>query len=86
MVKEGKISEEKLNKIVERTKKGGAEIVKYLEKGSAFYAPAASGVEMAESYLKDLKKQLWTPSHTKKLTYEKMPAFFLLFIFFCENY
>ena len=45
-------------KLVERTKKGGAEIVKYLEKGSAFYAPAASGVEMAESYLKDLKKQL----------------------------
>ena len=32
--------------------------MKYLEKGSAFYAPAASGVEMAESYLKDLKKQL----------------------------
>ena len=39
-------------------KKGGAEIVKYLEKGSAFYAPAAAGVEMAESFLKDLKKQL----------------------------
>ncbi len=57
-VKEGKISKEKLNEIVTRTKKGGAEIVKYLEKGSAFYAPAASGVEMAESYLKDLKKQL----------------------------
>ena len=56
--KEGKISKEKLDQIVERTKKGGAEIVKYLEKGSAFYAPAASGVEMAESYLKDLKKQL----------------------------
>ena len=47
-----------LNQIVERTKKGGAEIVKYLEKGSAFYAPAASGVEMAESYLNDLKKEL----------------------------
>ncbi len=58
LVKEGKISQEKLNQIVDRTKKGGAEIVKYLEKGSAFYAPAASGVEMAESYLKDLKKQL----------------------------
>ena len=43
---------EKLNEIVDRTRKGGAEIVKYLEKGSAFYAPAASGVEMAESYLK----------------------------------
>ena len=58
LVKEGKIKKEKLNEIVDRTKKGGAEIVKYLEKGSAFYAPAASGVEMAESYLKDLKKQL----------------------------
>jgi malate dehydrogenase len=58
LVKEGKITKEKLDQIIDRTKKGGAEIVKYLEKGSAFYAPAASGVEMAESYLKDLKKQL----------------------------
>ena len=58
LVKEGRISKEKLDEIVDRTKKGGAEIVKYLEKGSAFYAPAASGVEMAESYLKNLKKQL----------------------------
>ena len=57
LVKEGKISKEKLDAIVNRTKKGGAEIVKYLEKGSAFYAPAASGVQMAESYLKNLKKQ-----------------------------
>ena len=58
LVKEGRIKKEKLDEIVNRTKKGGAEIVKYLEKGSAFYAPAAAGVEMAESYLKDLKKQL----------------------------
>ena len=58
LVKEGKITKEKLDAIVDRTKKGGAEIVKYLEKGSAFYAPAASGVEMAEAYLKDQKKQL----------------------------
>ena len=58
LVKEGKISKLTLDKIINRTKKGGAEIVKYLEKGSAFYAPAASGVEMAESYLKNLKKQL----------------------------
>jgi len=58
LIKEGRISKEKLDQIVDRTKKGGAEIVKYLEKGSAFYAPAASGVEMAECYLKDLKKQL----------------------------
>ncbi len=57
-VNEGLISKTKLEDIVNRTKKGGAEIVKYLEKGSAFYAPAASGVEMAESYLKDQKKQL----------------------------
>ena len=58
LVKEGKIKKEKLNQIIDRTKKGGAEIVKYLEKGSAFYAPAASGVDMAESYLKNLKKKL----------------------------
>ncbi len=58
LVKSGKLSQEDLNKMVDRTKKGGAEIVKYLEKGSAFYAPAAAGVEMAESYLKDLKKEL----------------------------
>ena len=58
LVKEGKLSQEKLDNIVERTKKGGAEIVKYLEKGSAFYAPAASGVQMAECYLNDMKKEL----------------------------
>jgi len=52
------ISEEKLDKIVDRTRKGGGEINKLLEKGSAFYAPAAAGVEMAESYIKDLKKTL----------------------------
>ena len=53
-----KLPKDKLDEIVNRTKKGGAEIVKFLEKGSAFYAPAASGVEMAESYLKNLKKEL----------------------------
>ena len=63
IIADGKISKEKLDLIVDRTKKGGAEIVKFLEKGSAFYAPAASGVEMAESYLKDLKKQLPCAAH-----------------------
>ena len=58
LVKEGKLKKDILDSIVVRTKNGGAEIVKLLEKGSAFYAPAASGVEMAESYLKNLKKQL----------------------------
>ena len=52
------IGNEKLDLIINRTRKGGAEILKFLEKGSAFYAPAASGVEMAESYIKDLKKTL----------------------------
>ena len=52
------IDEKKLETLLERTRKGGAEIVKFLEKGSAFYAPAAAGVEMAEAYLKDMKKQL----------------------------
>ena len=56
LVKENKISKSKLDEIVNRTRKGGAEIVKLLEKGSAFYAPAASGVEMAEAYIKDQKK------------------------------
>tara|TARA_B100000029_G_scaffold224616_1_gene222484 strand:+ start:817 stop:1758 length:942 start_codon:yes stop_codon:yes gene_type:complete len=52
------INKEKLDQIINRTRKGGAEIIKFLEKGSAFYAPAASGIEMAESYIKDLKKTL----------------------------
>ena len=58
LVKEGKISEERLEIINQRTRDGGAEIVKFLEKGSAFYAPAASGVEMASAYLRDEKKLL----------------------------
>ena len=58
LVKEGKISQARLEEINQRTRDGGAEIVKYLEKGSAFYAPAASGVQMAEAYLKDEKKLL----------------------------
>ena len=58
LVKDGKISEERLESINQRTKDGGAEIVKYLEKGSAFYAPAASGVQMAEAYLKNTKQIL----------------------------
>ena len=58
LVKEGKISQERLESINQRTRDGGAEIVKFLEKGSAFYAPAASGVQMAESYLKNTKQIL----------------------------
>jgi len=52
------VTEEKLDLMIDKTRKGGAEIVKFLEKGSAFYAPAASGIEMAECYIKNLKKIL----------------------------
>ena len=58
LVKQGKISVERLESINQRTRDGGAEIVKYLEKGSAFYAPAASGVEMAKAYMNNENKVL----------------------------
>lgn len=58
LVKEGKLSNDRLENINQRTRDGGAEIVKFLEKGSAFYAPAAAGVEMASAYLNDRKKTL----------------------------
>ncbi len=56
MVKNGDISQEKLDEIIERTRNGGAEIVGLLGNGSAFYAPAFSAIAMAESYLKDQKR------------------------------
>lgn len=52
------IDQETLDKIVDRTRNGGAEIVKYLKTGSAFYAPSSAVVEMVESILKDKKKIL----------------------------
>ena len=58
LVKMGWITQEKLDSIVKRTRGGGGEIVALLKTGSAFYAPAASAVAMAESYLKDQKRIL----------------------------
>ncbi|MBY0355110.1 MAG: malate dehydrogenase [Rickettsiales bacterium] len=58
LVKMGKISQEALDKIIQRTRDGGAEIVKLLGNGSAFYAPASSAIAMAESYLRDQKRIL----------------------------
>ncbi|ABV94609.1 malate dehydrogenase [Dinoroseobacter shibae DFL 12 = DSM 16493] len=58
LVEMGWTSQEKLDAIVQRTRDGGAEIVGLLKTGSAFYAPAASAVEMAEAYLKDQKRLL----------------------------
>jgi malate dehydrogenase len=58
LVKMGWTTQEKLDKIVQRTRDGGAEIVALLKTGSAFYAPAASAIAMAESFLKDKKRVL----------------------------
>ncbi|MEM9707151.1 MAG: malate dehydrogenase [Pseudomonadota bacterium] len=58
LVSMGWTSQENLDAIVQRTRDGGAEIVGLLGNGSAFYAPAASGIEMAEAYLKDQKRLL----------------------------
>ena len=58
LIKMGWSTEEKLAEIVQRTRDGGAEIVKLLKTGSAFYAPASSAIEMAEAYLRDKKRVL----------------------------
>ena len=58
LVKMGWIEQSRLDEIVQRTRDGGAEIVKLLKTGSAFYAPATSAIAMAESYLKDKKRVL----------------------------
>jgi malate dehydrogenase len=58
LVKMGWTTQEKLDGIIQRTRDGGAEIVGLLKTGSAFYAPAASAIEMAEAYIKDQKRLL----------------------------
>ena len=58
LVRMGWTTQARLDAIVERTRKGGGEIVNLLKTGSAFYAPASSAVAMAESYLKDKKRVL----------------------------
>lgn len=55
LVKQGKITQQRLDEIVQRTRQGGGEIVALLKTGSAFYAPATSAIQMAESYLFDKK-------------------------------
>ncbi len=58
LIKMGWTTQAKIDAIVDRTANGGGEIVKLLERGSAFYAPAASAISMAEAYLKDKKRVL----------------------------
>ena len=63
LVKMGWTTQAKLDAIVERTRKGGGEIVNLLKTGSAFYAPAASAISMAESFLKDQRRVLPCAAH-----------------------
>lgn len=63
LVKMGWTTQERLDEIVQRTRDGGAEIVSLLGNGSAFYAPAASAISMAESYLLDKKRLLPCAAH-----------------------
>ena len=58
LIKMGWSTQEKLDEIIQRTRDGGAEIVKLLKTGSAFYAPASSAIEMAEAYIRDKKRVL----------------------------
>lgn len=79
LVKMGWITQERLDAIIDRTRNGGGEIVKLLKIGSAFYAPASSAIQMAESYLKDEKRVLPVAAYLDgpfgiKGTYVGVPA------------
>ena len=77
LVKKGKISQERLDSIVDRTRKGGGEIVALLKTGSAYYAPAASAIQMAESYLRDKKMILPCATKVKAGTYGLVEDLFI---------
>ena len=79
LVKMGWLNQDKLEQMIQRTRDGGAEIVGLLKTGSAFYAPATSAIEMADSYLKDKKRVLPVAAFLKgeygvKGTYVGVPA------------
>jgi malate dehydrogenase len=79
LIKMGWSTQEKIDKIVQRTRDGGAEIVALLKTGSAYYAPATSAIAMAESYLKDKKRllpcaALLTGQYGVKDTYVGVPV------------
>ena len=63
VIKMRMLTQEKLDAIVDRTRKGGGEIVSLLKTGSAFYAPASAAIQMAESFLKDKKRILPAAAH-----------------------
>src|ERR1700720_307886 len=63
LVKMGWLKQERLDAIIDRTRKGGGEIVNLLKSGSAFYAPASSAIQMAESYIRDKRRVLPCAAH-----------------------
>lgn len=75
MVKQGKLSQSRLDEIVKRTRNGGGEIVALLKTGSAFYAPAGAAISMVESYLKDKKRILPCAAKVKGQYGVKSPLF-----------
>ncbi len=77
LVKMGWTTQEKLDAMIQRTRDGGAEIVNLLKTGSAFYAPAAAGVEMAECFLKDKKRVLPCAALVKKGMYKQPDDIFV---------
>ncbi len=77
LVKMGWTTQEKLDAMVQRTRDGGAEIVNLLKTGSAFYAPAAAGIQMAEAYLKDKKRVLPCAALVKKGLYKQEDDIFV---------
>ncbi|MDF2940779.1 MAG: malate dehydrogenase [Gammaproteobacteria bacterium] len=77
LVKKGKITQQRLDEIVDRTRKGGGEIVNLLKTGSAYYAPATSGIQMAEAYLYDKKSILPVAAKLKPGQYGVKEALFV---------
>ena len=77
LIKMGWTTQERLDKIVQRTRDGGAEIVNLLKTGSAFYAPAAAGIAMAEAYLKDSKRVMPCAALVKKGQYKQADDIFV---------
>jgi len=77
LVKAGRLTQAQLDGIIDRTRKGGGEIVNLLKSGSAFYAPASSAIQMAESYLQDKKAILPCAAKLKPGQYEVREALFV---------
>lgn len=77
LVSQGRITQARLDEIVQRTRQGGGEIVNLLKTGSAFYTPAAAAIQMAEAYLRDTKSILPCAAELKQGEYGVTEALFV---------